>query len=134
MSPRQGVVAIIQRDEALLVIKRSSLVVAPDAFCFPGGGIEEGETEEAALRRELLEELGVVVEPERCVWRSQTPWNVELGWWTARLALPEVTFVPSQHEVAEIHWLRIPEILALPNLLASNVQFLERVMRGEVLL
>ena len=31
---------------------------------FPGGGVRAGETPEAAARRELAEEIGLVVEPE----------------------------------------------------------------------
>jgi len=50
------VVAVILRGERFLVICRSQQVRAPGMYCFPGGGIEPGETEEQALRRELLEE------------------------------------------------------------------------------
>ena len=76
---RRGVVAVVVRDGRFLVIRRSQQVVAPGAFCFPGGGIEPGETEEAALVRELREELDVLVRPIRLVWRSLTPWNVALA-------------------------------------------------------
>ena len=55
---RYGAVAVVLREKKLLAIQRSFTVAAPGAFCFPGGGIEPGETEEIALARELQEELG----------------------------------------------------------------------------
>ena len=45
---RRGVVAVIVRDQRLLVIRRASGVAAPGMYCFPGGGIEPGEIEEEA--------------------------------------------------------------------------------------
>jgi 8-oxo-dGTP pyrophosphatase MutT (NUDIX family) len=65
---RYGVVAVILRDERFLVIRRSQQVAAPGKYCFPGGGIESGETESVALERELLEELNVAIVPQHCLW------------------------------------------------------------------
>ena len=80
---RRGVVAVIVDQGRLLVIRRSRHVVAPGAYCFPGGAIESGESETAALIREIQEELGVCVRPLRPLWQSITPWNVHLTWWLA---------------------------------------------------
>ncbi len=51
--------AIIIKDGKVLTIKRTK----PDAmfWVFPGGGVEEGETNEKSLIRECKEELGVDV-------------------------------------------------------------------------
>ena len=130
-SNRRGAVAVIHQQERLLVIRRSQHVVAPGAFCFPGGAIEVGESEEVALIRELREELNVEVVPVRRVWRSVTPWHVELFWWLAHLepgSLPR----PSPAEVESFHWQTAEEMLALTELLESNRQFLAAVARGEV--
>ena len=62
---RRGVVAVVVREARLLVVRRSALVEAPRAYCFPGGGIEPGETESEALRREMVEELAAEVVPVR---------------------------------------------------------------------
>lgn len=127
---RRGVVAVIPNGEKLLVIRRSQLVVAPGAFCFPGGGIEPGETEDEALIRELREELQVDMLPMRCLWRSRTAWGVELAWWLARLPADCVPR-PSPAEVESYHWHTPAEIAALPGLLQSNHEFLAALARGE---
>jgi 8-oxo-dGTP diphosphatase len=124
------VVAVIARGEHLLVIRRSATVVAPLAYCFPGGGIESQETEPAALIRELREELAVIVQPVRQLWRSTTPWNVELSWWQADLPA-DARIVPNPAEVASLHWHTPEEMSVLPGLLESNRHFLEAWRRGE---
>lgn len=127
---RRGAVAVIERESRLLVIRRSQIVAAPGAYCFPGGGIEEGETEMAALVRELQEELGVSVVPRRRLWRSVTRWSVELCWWLAHLP-PAEEPRPTPAEVESCHWLTTAEMLALPELLDSNRDFLGALERGE---
>jgi 8-oxo-dGTP pyrophosphatase MutT (NUDIX family) len=127
---RRGVVAVIVRDRRCLLIRRSLTVAAPGAWCFPGGGIEAGESEAEALRRELLEELGVSVTPGRRLWESVTDWRVHLAWWTAELSTKE-TLLANPAEVAEFCWLGWDEMTRLEGLLSSNVAFLQARRRGE---
>ena len=125
----RGVVAVILRDDRFLVIRRSQFVRAPGQYCFPGGGIEDGETDELALQRELREELNVFVVPREQVWESVTPWGVALSWWCAELD-PAAVLVPNPDEVASVHWLNRDEILQLPELLESNRHFLTTLWHG----
>lgn len=118
------------RGERLLVIRRSANVAAPGKFCFPGGGIEAGESEVAAVEREMIEELGAAARPIRRLWNSMTPWGVELAWWLAELH-PSVELVANLAEVESIHWLTVDEMLALPELLESNRQFLNALRLSE---
>jgi 8-oxo-dGTP pyrophosphatase MutT (NUDIX family) len=127
---RRGVVAVIRRDERLLVIRRALTVAAGGAYCFPGGGIERDETEPRALIRELEEELGLAVLPGRRLWESTTPWGVHLAWWTAAIA-PDAAPCPNPAEVASCHWHSPAEMAALAGLLESNRQFLAALARGD---
>jgi 8-oxo-dGTP diphosphatase len=128
--PQRAVVALIAQNGRLLTIKRSETVRAPGSFCFPGGGIEPGESHEAAVRREIFEELGVTAFPIAPIWSSTSPSGVRLSWWQAKVE-PSEAIQPNPAEVADYFWLTIPEIRELPNLLASNIQFLESLANGE---
>ena len=128
---RYGAVAIIVRDGRMLVIRRSRHVVAPLVYCFPGGGIEEGETEESAVVREVLEEVGVDIVPLRRLWECVTAWKVHLAWWLADLS-PTAVPVANPLEVESIHWFTPAEMAAQSELLASNREFLELVSSGAI--
>ena len=51
--------AAICKDGKYLITQRTERAVLPLKWEFPGGKVEEGEYEEAALRRELRERLGI---------------------------------------------------------------------------
>jgi len=131
-SGRRGAVGICPRgDGRLLVIRRASGVIAPLTFCFPGGGLEDGESEAEALVREIREEVGVAVRPVRRLWHCRTAWNVELAWWLAEWP-PSAQPTPNPDEVASIHWFMPAEMAAQPDVLPSNRDFLELVLAGQI--
>jgi 8-oxo-dGTP diphosphatase len=78
--PRQGgpdraavevaVGVLIRADGAFLLTSRPAGKVYEGYWEFPGGKVEPGETVEQALRRELLEEIGLVI-------GSVHPWRAE---------------------------------------------------------
>lgn len=128
-----GVVAVVLRGDKFLVIRRSQHVRAPGKFCFPGGSIEAGESEEVAVVREFAEELNATVTPIARLWSSLTITNVRLAWWHVSLA-EDQSPVPNPLEVESIHWLTRDEALALPELLASNRDFYDAWQRGDFVL
>ncbi|NUQ62193.1 MAG: NUDIX domain-containing protein [Pirellulales bacterium] len=128
---RRGAVGVVVRAGKLLVIRRSQFVVAPGRYCFPGGAIEAAESEEEALVREIREELNVEIRPQRRIWRSVTPWNVELAWWLGQLA-DGAEPVPNQAEVESVHWYTPAGMTRLAGLLESNLAFLDALSAGEV--
>lgn len=57
---KRVVAALIVKDGQVLICQRTPSQTMPLQWEFPGGKIEPGETDEAALHRELEEELGIV--------------------------------------------------------------------------
>jgi 8-oxo-dGTP diphosphatase len=55
------VAALIEKDGRYLIAQRTSHATFPLHWEFPGGKVEQGETDEEALKREMMEELGIEV-------------------------------------------------------------------------
>lgn len=62
---------LIREDGAFLLTSRPEGKAYAGYWEFPGGKVESGETVEQALRRELIEEIGVQIGPV-------TPWRTEM--------------------------------------------------------
>jgi 8-oxo-dGTP diphosphatase len=122
------VVACRREDGRWLCIRRSAFVTAPLKVCFPGGAVEQGETQEAAVIREMTEEIGIAVRPKQCIWRWDSPATELTLWgWTADWDLCELK--PDPMEVAEVLWLSGAEAAGHVDAMATNVSFVAALER-----
>ena len=61
------VAAVIGRDGKYLITQRRPNAVLPLLWEFPGGRVEDGETDAGALAREIRHRLGVEIEVGECI-------------------------------------------------------------------
>ncbi|MHB9023151.1 MAG: (deoxy)nucleoside triphosphate pyrophosphohydrolase [Armatimonadota bacterium] len=100
---RRIVLAYIVRDGQVLLTRRPESTHQGGRWEFPGGKVEPGEDFPTALRREMVEEVGVTVEvqDEIADTRYQYPdFCVELHLFRCALTEGE----PSPRQVTEIRW------------------------------
>lgn len=114
---------ILRRENKVLVAKRPSHQSYSGYWEFPGGKVEENESSEAALKRELYEELGIMI-------TLATPWfqyqhvypdkTVLLNLWLVNAFNHE----PRSQEQQELRWVTFSQLLSL-QLLDGNLMILD---------
>jgi len=100
------VAAVIRRGDEILISRRRDDAERGGQWEFPGGKVEPGEAEPAALRREIDEELGCGVEVGRLLTRHTHRYpdlEVELAFYACRLP-PGAE--PRPLGVAALEWAR----------------------------
>jgi 8-oxo-dGTP diphosphatase len=126
------VVAVILRraDQILLCHRAPGRRWYPDVWDFAGGHVEPGETPEAALRREVAEELGATltgVDGAPVLRRRRPQTGLDLTVWTSRhWHGPVENLQPQEHD--SIAWFTAPELPALTFADPSYLALLQQLL------
>ncbi len=127
------VAAVIERsDRRMLIGQRRKSDTSPLKWEFPGGKVKDGESPEAALARELQEELGVTLVKSVELGRVRhqyagTPEELEIRFFAAAIAAGEI--VPRTFE--KIAWV-LPKELGDYDFLAANRELIGQLATGRI--
>ena len=111
---KTGIKAIIKKDNKYLLLHKSLTVPRfPDFWDFPGGGLDDDEDPTEGIKREVLEETSLKIEPIKVIWKTQAEVNgimVEYKIYSVKLLSEEIKL---SHEHTEFKWLTKEELLKL---------------------
>lgn len=121
------VAAIIENEEKeIFCALRGPEMTLPNYWEFPGGKIEEGETKQEALKREILEELNCTIEVFEHVEDTTYEYEkviVRLETFMAKI----LSGRPQLSEHAEMKWISRKELKAL-NWAPADIPAIEKLM------
>lgn len=121
---KQAIMIILEQDGKFLLGKRSEWKAkAPGYWCPISGHIEASETEEQAVVREAMEELGIEVRP--LIKIASTPTHdgtVMLHWWKTEIisGIPKI----NNNENSELRWFTKDELRTLEPTFKEDVDLI----------
>ncbi|MBI2347802.1 MAG: NUDIX domain-containing protein [Deltaproteobacteria bacterium] len=122
-----AIVAVIIKDEKTLLIQRAPTVRGGGYWAPVSGEVEPGESQEAAVAREAMEEVGLTVRPVRKVWENiSSRKTFILHWWLADYVAGEL--VLERKEVSDARWLTVDEVRRLDSTFEGDREFYRKVL------
>jgi 8-oxo-dGTP diphosphatase len=125
------VAAVIERNGQYLIGQRRSDDTHPGKWEFPGGKVEKGETPEAALQRELEEELLIQAKIGPEIVRYDYRYPRKPGILLIFHRVSEFIGEPSNGVFEQIKW-EMPERLPDYDFLDGDIDFVRRLARREL--
>lgn len=119
------VAAIIERDGRILIAQRKDSGHHPLKWEFPGGKVEPGETPEAALIRELQEELAIEARIDRELMRYEYQYRGRSRILLLFYRVVDFTGSPLNLDFEQIRWEQ-PERLPDYDFLEGDTKFLQQ--------
>jgi 8-oxo-dGTP diphosphatase len=124
----RSVAGICVRDGKVFVAKRGPTGSCGGLWEFPGGKVEPGESDEAALSREYEEEFGVAARPRRLLGETMFAHDGVVRVLAAWLIELPASSEPELREHAEAAWLSLDELSGLT--LVKSDSRLVKFIRG----
>ena len=122
-----AVIAVITNGEKVLLIQRAPGIRGGEYWAPVSGEVEPGESQEAAVAREAMEEVGLTVRAVRKVWENvSTRGTFRLHWWMAEYVGGELA--PNLAEVSDARWLTVDEICCLEGTFEGDREFYLKIL------
>lgn len=128
-NPMVVAAGVIERDGRILIARRKQGWHEAGKWEFPGGTVEDGETPEECLKRELQEELDIIAEVGDLICTGEHSYTPE---WTIRLLAYRATVVSGDLNIKdhdEIRWVT-PTDLAGYVFPEADKHVVERLISG----
>lgn len=121
---KHAIMIVLEKDGKYLLGKRAMWKAkAPGYWCPISGHIEENESEQEAVVREAMEELGVEVRPQKKITSSPThDGTVMLHWWKAEIV--SGTAILNNDENSELGWFTKDELKKLQPVFEEDIQII----------
>ena len=131
-----GVKALVVYDKKMLLILRDNIpmIPYPNTWNLPGGGVEDGEGADEALRRELMEEISVIPKHIERMGFEQYPDDKAVIRYLIRIDKDEKKRLKLGDEGQEMQFFSIDETIALPlshyigNFIRRNEGYLKEII------
>ncbi|SRR5699024_10971244 len=123
----QVVCAIITNRDKFLICQRSSNMKLPLKWEFPGGKIEENETNEEGLIREIYEELGLRINVNKAltsIKHNYPEFSIELIPYVSEIVSGNLK--PIEHK--EVRWITLEELNNF-DWAAADIPIVEEVIK-----
>ncbi|MBB1080456.1 NUDIX domain-containing protein [Limosilactobacillus sp. STM2_1] len=105
---------LVARDKQILLVQRAQRP-GKGLWTIPGGFVEQEETMQEAIKREIKEETGVIAEPQRIVSTAEIPEKkCHEIYVTFALAFVSGDVVIQHSEILEAHFFTLTQAMDLP--------------------
>lgn len=128
--PIKVTAAILSKEGKILIAQRNSSDTLANKWEFPGGKIEEGETAEACLQRELMEEFEIQVAVGAFVGSSIYHYDhISIDLLAYKASMDSGSIILKEHSAYK--WVsldQLPEYDFAP----ADIPFVEKLIRREI--
>jgi len=122
---------VLADGDRVLICQRPATAGFPLKWEFPGGKVEDGESPEACLRRELLEELAIQAEVGPEIYRTEHRYPNGFAVRLLFFRILRYTGTPVNQAFERIEWVRCADLTGY-DFLEADRELVERMARGEI--